>query len=477
MGSPNPVGEEKKERKGGAVPPWMEGAAQVGGGGGWGGAGTAAGKAGLFLKLKALMTSQVMVAATVVGGLALGGTVSFHEAKKAEQSQRLDLGRRLYAERAREEARAGSLPGSARSGRSGLSLASQANRGLYAPGRDAPGDEPAEGFPEVREEGEAYDETDAPPGDMDAAMLQEEGTSAKADLGRRFGQMSSSLGGGKGSLAGGSGLAGGIGKGFSKMDLSNTRLDKAQALRNGRGAKITRRKVAALSSGRSGLRGANARRLDRMNRAMKTSRPGDAEAGAAVHTRQWESSAQTGSGIAGAGASGVGEGGAFSSEEGVGDGGPVNPPSGGSGGEPAATETPPDMGPTSNATPYQSQIDTARAMLLLASVIITGIGILSMIKHTAKTTFWGAAVSAGASVLQSAMLAMALGLAAAAAAIGAMVAAKYGQGQQGTILMMGGAITMAAAGAAMLWPTKVPAWVMVLTGVSGIASSIGGILK
>jgi hypothetical protein len=208
-----------------------------------------------------------------------------------------------------------------------------------------------------------------------------------------------------------------------------------------------------------------------MNRAMGNARTGGAEAGAATHAGQWDAATPSGGAITGGGASGMSEGGQFSGEEGMGGGGPLDQ---NSTSNPSNPNEVADVGGGKNVTPYQGQLDMAKGMLMVASAIITIIGIMCMKRNALMASVVGGLGAAALSAAMTMFLGIAVGLAAAAAAIGAMVGAKYGQGQQGGIVALAGTITAVAGAAAMLLPGKVPAWVLVLAGVMGMAAPLMG---
>ncbi|TPW18695.1 MAG: hypothetical protein FD126_3352, partial [Elusimicrobia bacterium] len=194
-------------------------------------------------------------------------------------------------------------------------------------------------------------------------------------------------------------------------------------------------------------------------------------AGAASHTAQWDAATPGGGAITGGGAGGMSNGGAFSGEEGVGSGGPLDQNS-------TSTNDPNDVKKIDNAknvTPYQSQLDMAKGMLMLASAIIIVIGIICAVRNESLTIpIVGTAVAAGLTTTMNVFLGIALALGAGAAAIGASIASGHGQGQQGGIIAMGGTITAATAAASMLWPGTVPSWVLILAGVAGMAMPLMG---
>ncbi|MBI3296579.1 MAG: hypothetical protein HYZ75_00330 [Elusimicrobia bacterium] len=457
--------EKDEEKKGAGVPAWMTGTARVGSGAG-GGSSAAGGGLARFLALAT--APKAIVALTVAGGLAVGMGIVNSIADPKEPS----LGQRFHKERVRTDGRS-DLPGMERPGESALNMAQKANTGFYtdpnasapppdseSPAVDAPAD-PA--LPEGAAQGAAVDPAGA--AEQMAAAL---GGQQSSKAGGKFGKLSSSVGGARGVMAGGAGLAGGIGGSF-KQNLSNSRSGDLRGFAGANRAQATRGKLSARNLGKSSLKGATAKRLDKMNRAMGKVGATSADAAAATHTRQWESASPTGAGISGAGASGgATAGGQFSEEEGVGGGGPLD----------QNTSSPSSAAPVadvngSNQTQYQSQMTMAKGLLMMASAIITIIGIISIIRDGMSATVFGAGVAAGLLALQKVMLLAAMGMASAAAVIGATIGSKYGQGQQGAIVALGGTITAVAAGAAMVAP-KMPAWLLVLGGIVGLAAPLMG---
>lgn len=464
---------DKDEKKGGALPPWMTGSARVGSGLGSGGSSAAGGGLARFLGL--LAGPKAIVAMTVAGGLAMGmGIVS-----TISEPTQPSLAQRFHNQKVKTDAPSASLPGMPGEYKSALNMAQQANTGFFADpnaaaaaagdqvaesASDAPADtDPA--APEGVAKGEAAGED---PKDLAAAFAGQK--NSKAGLGSgKFGKLSSGMGGGGMRLAGGSGMSGGIGGTFKQQGLTNSKMGDLRALSGANRAQVTRGKMSASNLGKSALKGATGKRLDKMNRAMGNAATGSATEAAATHTQQWDAAAPTGAGITGAGAGGVSGGGQFSGDEGMGSGGPLDQNS--SNPSTSANEVQ-DIGDTTNVTPYQSQMTMAQGMLMLASGIIIVLGILG------KTTGWGDAITfGGMSAIKAALMGAAMALAAAAAAIGAMVAMKYGQTMQGGAVALGGTITAGAAAMAFFGADGIPAWGLVLAGVAGMAASMLGMLK
>ncbi|TBR21372.1 hypothetical protein EPO15_10500 [bacterium] len=463
--------EKEDDKKGGGVPPWMTGSARVGSGLSSGGA-TQAGS--MLARFGALLAApKAIVAATVLGGLALGvGVVStIQEPKQPSLSQRFN----------KEKVQTGSasgLPGMDQPGQSALNMAQSANSGFYGdPNASAQAPAAPEGASDAPADAPAVDAAAAgavaggdaaggTPAEMAAALTG--GQKTKAGMGSKFGKLSAGLGSAGGGMAGGSGLSGGIGGSF-KNNLTNSRAGDLRGFQGANRAQVTRGKTASRLGG-SALKGATAKRLDTMNRAMGGARTGGAEAGAASHAAQWDAATPGGSAITGGGAGGMSNGGAFSGEEGVGGGGPLGDQNSTNPNNPNDVK---DIDNGKNVTQYQDQLMMAQGMLMLASAIIIVVGILAIKAKAATATVFGAGIGAALHGAAVAFMGIACGLAVAAAAIGASIGSKYGQTGQGNIIAVAGTITAAAAGAALIWP-GMPAWVAVLAGIAGLAMPMMG---
>ncbi len=464
--------DKEKEKPGGAVPGWLSGAAKVGtgqsaaGGGvfGAGGGGLAA-KGFLGAKFGAVLSSKAGLAGLIATGLTVGGLVSYNEVQKVKRAETAaQFSDAMMGHR--RDSRGAAVAGRSSPGVSALALAQRANKGLYGSSEEAAeadaAAEDGDGMPEVDgAEGDALGQSDsqAAAAEMAEAMGEEQASkAAKEGLGRRFGKMSAGTGGGgRMQLAGGAGMSGGIGGKFKKSTLTNKRLT---AISKGRKAGVSRSKTAARGRKGSSLKGAHAKRLDKMNRAMGTAGRGPATETAAVHTQQWDAAQPGGQALDGAGAGGIGSDGGFGEGEGVGSGDPISSPSGGGTG--AAATSAPSTGSGKNVTPYQSQINIAAAMLILAGIIILVVSNLAkgVITEGAAAALYGIAI-----LLAYISLIMSL-----------VVASQYGQAGQGTILAIGAAVTITA-GALALGGVDVPTWAMVLLAVAGIAAGMGGILS
>lgn len=462
--------EKEEDKKGGGVPPWMTGSAKVGSGLSSGGAGQAG---SMLARLGGLLAApKAIVAITVLGGMALGiGVVS-----TIQQPKQPSLAQRFNKEKVQTGSASG-LPGMDQSRQSALNMAQSANSGFYADpnasaqapanASDAPADTPSDPSVDAAGAGAvagAEAGATGTPAEMAAALTGKQ--NSKAGIGGKFGKLSAGLGGG---MAGGGGLSGGIGGSFKQSSLTNSRAGDARAFQGSNRAQVSRSKLGARNMGKSALKGATAKRLDNMNRAMGN-RTGGAETGAATHAAQWDAATPSGGAITGSGASGVAGGGQFSDEEGLSGGGPLGDQNSTSTNNPNDVK---DINDGKNVTQYQDQLMMAQGMLMVAASIIVVIGILGIKAKTAAMTVFGAPVAAALTAAQAAFLGIACALAAAAAVIGASIASKYGQGDQGNIIAVAGGITSATAAAAMIWPTM-PAWILVIAGIAGLAAPLMG---
>ncbi|TBR21523.1 hypothetical protein EPO15_10075 [bacterium] len=261
------------------------------------------------------------------------------------------------------------------------------------------------------------------------------------------------MGAGNG-LAGGAGLSGGM---MKKFDPKGTPIaPSSPAMRRDPSAKLTARRVSPIS----GAKGGAMSQLKFANRTSKqalgqTSGEGQSfQAAEAFNTAPITQGAQNVSGA------GMGDNGAGTQPGASDDGGPMSR----TGEEPA-----PDTGKKEDKTPYGKQLMMAQALLMTASAIITIIGILALIKNLPI-------IGIIAEMWQKILYGAAIAMAASASAIGAMVSQSYGQKDQGMVVTIGGAITTAAATAALMMPGPESAWVAVLGGIAGLGASIGSAL-
>ncbi|MFA6029553.1 MAG: hypothetical protein WC969_06855 [Elusimicrobiota bacterium] len=421
--------EEKEKKSGGALPPWMSSGARVGsmtrGGSAVGG------RLGSLRVLAQRLTAAVNTKLGAAAVVALLMTVSGFGL--ADMTKRGGFG----VEAPRKALSAPSFRSSynpdgqrdAAYGASGLDMASKANKGAFdegAPSADAPAPT-GEGSKDAAAGGE---ETPQAPAVDAAAMAQAAGAAAAQGGGKAlpnagYGKFSSGMGG----LAGGGGMAGGVGQSFQSPKLGNAQLAQAKAFNNPSTGKVSRGMTPARNMGRSAMKGANARRLDDMNRAMGATRRSGAESAAATQTQQWSNGAPTGSGIQGAGVGGAGTGGQISGDEGVGDGDPVGNPTA----TPPQTEPPPVDG-GKNVTPYQSQVDMAVIMLAACALL------MAIAYGVSKIKGWPPALAVACFIAKLAAVCAAM-----AALCGVMMMAS-GQMAQGAIFTVCGAL-----GAYLAW--------------------------
>lgn len=411
----------------------------------------AAGKLGFGPMLVNFLASNI--AAVLFTGLVTGGAVytlySLGMAANAEKPAKQSV----FAQTA--SAKGSEVP-EARVDASGLSYFQTANQGsafneglktadapAAEPSSDAPAEEPA-----APPEAEPVPEGSGPQfADALAKHLE------KPKMVAAKGMPGGGLGSGNG-LAGGSGLAGGMMKKFDPKGAAIA--PSSPAMRRDPQAKLAARRV-------SPIRGAKGGAMQQLKFANKTSKQalgqtsGEAQSFQAAEAFNTAPIAQGAQNVAG---SGMGDAGAGTQPGPSDDGGPI----GRTGEEPA-----PDTGESKDKTPYGQQLMMAQALLMTASAIITVIGILAIIK---KMPIIGIIAEMWQKILYGAAIAMA----ASAAAIGAMVSQGHGQKDQGMMVTIGGAITTAAATAALMMPGESSAWVAVLGGIAGIGSSIGSML-
>ncbi|HAH05620.1 MAG TPA: hypothetical protein DCM05_03695 [Elusimicrobia bacterium] len=363
--------KEEEKKRGGAIPSWMSGSARVGTGTG-SGAGVG-GRAGLSMiaKVNAFFSSKLASTAIIGMGLAVSGYGLVDMQKRGgfgvEPPAKTpgSLFKPNYS-----AASTSGLPGGRASGPTALELAYQANKGTLGEGAEAAGKAEEKTQDAAASADKASGEPGAPPSVDPAAMAEQMAAAAGGGgqgapkMNSNYGKLSSGMGG----MAGGGGMASGIGGNFQQPKLTNSALGQASAMRGGPKARVSRSKapVAARGPNRlSKLNSATGKRLDGMEKALAASRKGNAEMGAATQTQQWSNSQPAGQGIQGAGVSSAG-GGQFS-DDGVGSSeGPIEtetttPPT-------TDTEAPPVDG-GKNVTPYQSQVDMAVGLLAVACIL------------------------------------------------------------------------------------------------------------
>jgi hypothetical protein len=370
-------------------------------------------------RVAAFLTSKSMVAAAILAGLAVSSYGLF------------DIGRRggigVEAPRSASGFRSSYSPDSAASlyasgsPSSGLDYAQQANRGAFADGEGAGSGEAAQDAAGAAETSPEVPSADAAAGaapDAAAAAAAAAAGTGKGLANAGYGKFSSASGG-----LGGGGAWGGVGQAFSQPKLGNTQLAQARAFSPSNKASV-RRMNTARNLGRSGMKGATARRLDNMNRAMSATKSGNAETAAASQTQQWSNAAPAGSSVQGAGVGGSPTSGAFVPGSGLEDGGPV-----GSGTPTPSTEVP-SAGEGKNVTPYQGMVDMATIMLMAASVLLLLSYLVGMLGKTYPMAYTIAKYLAYA----------AMACAAITAIMGVAIMAQGGQAMQGLIFTGVGAL-------------------------------------
>jgi hypothetical protein len=487
---------EQSEKKGGAVP-WMSQAASVGGGAQGGGirAGMSAmaknsyfagGKLTTLGKFATFASSKAAVLTTMTAGLAVGisGMNDMNArggfgVEPVEQKVEFDQRNINYAPE-----QTANLPGASASGESALEMAYAANAGRTA---DAAAAEAGAAAAEEdiaaadadadaiggTEEGDGEAANGNNPDDLLAGLMGKEGTKAKAGLGKKFGQLSSGLGGGGSKLSGGSGMSSGIGGKF-KGGLSNSRLRKnssTKSLSKGRKAGKGRSKVAARGQGASLRTGANGRRLSGMQQAMAANRPAGGETQAAEHSRQWDSASTTGGGQSTGGA-GTTVGDDFSDTEGGGIGSSIDTSPGAS---PNTDVTDvPGTGSGDNVTPYQGMVDMAVAMLGLASALNLIAFILGVASNGSSVLPPVAAALRTAAMWLSGIAAVLAGI----VALMGLAIMSQGQTGQGTMFtIVGGVVSALSAVAAFgVNPQAAATGEMAKVAVVPLVASIGATL-
>ncbi|MDE2293373.1 MAG: hypothetical protein KGL53_14925, partial [Elusimicrobia bacterium] len=271
--------------------------------------------------------------------------------------------------------------------------------------------------------------------------------------------MPETLGGGNG-LAGGAGLAGGMMKKFDpRVDNMKKPAMPLESMHRQVAAKLAARRISAIGNAKGGAM----QQLKFSHGMSRQALGATSSEGAAFQAAEAFNTAPAGQGAKAIQGSGIADGSSGVGSTANPDGGPLTSAS-----DPA-NQGAPSTGPGKNATPYNQALMMAMALLMTASTIITIIGILAIIKKIPL-------VKVIAETWQKILYGIAIAMAASAAAIGAMVASKYGQQTQGMIVTAGGAITTASATAALMMPDSTSAWVAVLGGIAGMAASVGSLL-
>ena len=124
--------------------------------------------------------------------------------------------------------------------------------------------------------------------------------------------------------------------------------------------------------------------------------------------------------------------------------------------------TAPPVGQSGDKSPWTGALMMGVALLATASTIILIEGIVAQI----------AKIIIPLEPVAMMLAALAASLAAAASAIGVMIMTQHGQMQQGMVLTIGGAITSAAAIAALVSPPEAAPIIMVLGGIAGLTAAM-----
>ncbi|MEK9144402.1 MAG: hypothetical protein AAB339_02190, partial [Elusimicrobiota bacterium] len=443
--SDTPISDEQKkeeERKGGAViPPWMRGAAdiRVGGAGslggsggglfgsgsgllGLGGAGGAAvGSRGLVGSMFAFMQSKALLVAAIALSM-FGSLFGLSSQKQSGFGPGRGGGKGLFNSARNSKI---TLPGGQVRDLSALELARMANKGAFDSGEGgaAAGQEGAQtedaSASQAAEEG-AVPAADPMAGASDVAPVAGGVPPGLGDIGK-------GLEGGKLAAMSGLGSMGGGGSGASMAvsgppgKTEDAASGQTRAFSNPAGAKTISARTP-INTGRTALKGANAKRLAQLSSVVGPTKTSGPEIGAATQSRAWEAAPDTGKGLGGAGLSqgsgNAGGGSGFSSDEGNNGGGPVN--NGDSNGDKTWDDD--EVAPAVkkvNWTIYQDLVDIATKALRLATyltMIAFGLHLLAKIPVLAPYAL-PAAVAASAAAAAAASVAMGCGL---------VIMAKYG---------------------------------------------------
>jgi hypothetical protein len=274
-----------------------------------------------------------------------------------------------------------------------------------------------------------------------------------------FGKPSSQLGGGVG-LVGGSGMAGGVNRKFTPKPEKIAKVTPALQGSRKMTARSANRSISKVSGKGSmkQLRFAN-------RRSVKALGAGSGEGQAFQAAEAFDTApASADNEIAGAGVGDDGAGMTSGANNIADDGGPLG-----------ASETRGEagvkkVGQSEDKSPYTGMLMMAQALLLAASTTIIIVGLLADLEKTSGPFY---EVIDG---MKLAFYAMAIGMAAAATAIGMMIMMQYGQNTQAMMVTAGGGITTAAALVALFSSGQTPAWLSVLGGIAGLGASIGSLL-
>ena len=424
---------KKDEKKKGGIPLWlrMAGNNPLGGlgtlGAGTGGSGFL-GLSGLVAKgLIALLIGALCVSAYNVGKGLGPGDASLSAPKMFMPKER--------------EAHSATAGGGA-SGSSGLSMVSGSLDGKTAEERAA---EAAAANAEAGKSGTAEPPEAAPAaptaGDM-MAQVQEAAGSApeaakeKGPFSQRFGQLTSSLGGARSSLSGGSGLAGGVNSKFDPTKLGTSKRFSAPP-------------KASRSSSKPARANTRGRAFRQLRAASDLSRAGSrastAEAAATAADTPFNNNPAIGTVITGGGAGVSNAGGG-----GVTDSGPV-----GNTGSTATSE--PEEATKKNSTPWKQQAQMGAMALMGASILLLIARFLpppwSMIARAIAAALGAMAIAMGQQAMQ------------------------MGGGVQGKLLMAGGAAAMIGAATSAMVEGAVGMWAGIAGGLLSGAAGVMSMMK
>ncbi|MFH2202153.1 MAG: hypothetical protein ABIJ96_03475 [Elusimicrobiota bacterium] len=422
-------GKKEEERRRGAPPiPLLGG--QASSGGLYMGV-ARVGARGPWAKLSALLSTQPAIVATLTAAFVVSavGLKDMNDRREAGDPYLFYNSAANVAPKTSDSP--GVLPGSEEAP-SGLALAQQANAGAMGDGLAASG-EGVEGEDGEAGEGEEGEEgvEDGALGSAEAlkAAADEAGEGDKADAAAKakeearakFSQRLSASRVGATRMGGGSGMSAGIGRGFDQVAEKR---GKSEAFTGSRQASTSRGKTAAGSRGKTSLRGATAKRLSSMNKAMKGAQGMGPASESAVHKGQWDAAGAGGQSIGGAGATGQAGGGPTTGTGGAGmqDGGPLTP----AGGDKTdGAEDVKKVGPAKNVTPWQKEMDLVMILLPIAGILLL---IANLVK---KAHLMIAKVIAGIAGL----------LAATVTILGVMIMSKGQMLQGGMIAAIGALLT------------------------------------
>jgi nucleotide-binding universal stress UspA family protein len=196
------------------------------------------------------------------------------------------------------------------------------------------------------------------------------GAGKNSAFGSRFGQLSSSLGGGHSGLAGGAGLSGGIGRSFgSAPNLGATGKSHGQA------KQVTAGRAGARAIANKGHSSRAFRQLVAANKQSQIARNSTSEGAASAADSAFENNPGADKAITGGGAGQGGAGAGDSAPGGAtsGNSGPTGCTgdcAGGTGGNPGHTD----------ASPWKDQIKTAAGLAVAASALLIIAGIWSLMQ-------------------------------------------------------------------------------------------------